>query len=320
MLNVYFTVDVEIWCDGWLEIDAQFPSAFEKYIYGTTAKGEFGLPFQLNLLKQHGLAGVFFIEPLFSTRFGPEPLAEIVGLVRDNGQEVQLHLHTEWVDESRTPLLKHVGKKRQHLRHFTLEEQEQLIAIGATLLKQAGAGGINAFRAGSFGFNRATLCALAANGIPFDSSYNATQFGPDSGVMPGVMVVEPIECERIYEYPITVFKDGVGSLRPAQLTACSFKEIEALLWTALESERSAFVILSHSFELLNRAQARPDDVVVKRFQKLCSFLDRNRDSFCVRGFSGLEPQPAEQQPAPLAAPFWSSATRMMEQAYRWKYE
>lgn len=319
MLDVFFTVDVEVWCDGWLNIDEKFPNAFRKYIYGPTSKGNFGLQYQLDVLKGHGLTGVFFVEPLFSTRFGGQPLAEIVGLIRESKQEVQLHLHTEWVDESKEPLLEGAHAKRQHLRYFSMEEQTILIAAGAELLKQVGASNITAFRAGNFGFNRDTLRALAANRIPFDSSYNACLFGSDSGVMPGVTVVDPIVCEGVYEYPMTVFKDGTGSLRHAQLMACSYKEIEGLLWQALETRRSSFVILSHSFELLNQAMDRPDDVVVKRFQRLCSFLDQNRDSFRVRGFQGLKPQVTQRQPAPLTSPIWRTGARMMEQAYRWKY-
>lgn len=319
MLDVFFTVDVEIWCDGWLDIDEKFPTAFRRYVYGPTAKGNFGLPYTLDLLKRHGLDGVFFVEPLFSTRFGGEALAEIVGLVRESDQEVQLHLHTEWVDESKAPLLEAASTKRQHLRYFSLEEQTILIAAGANLLKQAGAGDVTAFRAGSFAFNRDTLRALATTGIAFDSSYNASLFGPSSGVMPGIAVVEPIECDGVYEYPMTVFNDGTGSLRHAQLTACSYSEMEGLLWQSLEAGRSSFVILSHNFELLNQAKDRPDDVVVKRLEKLCAFLDQNRDCFRTRGFNGLKPQVTQRQPAPLASPIWRTGARMMEQAYRRRY-
>jgi len=316
MLDVFITVDVEVWCDGWHNIDEKFTDSFRRYIYGNTPRGDFGLPYQLKVLREHGLDGVFFVEPLFSTRFGEQPLAEIVGLVRENEQEVQLHLHTEWVDESRVPLLEDVHTKRQHLRYFTPDEQTILIAKGAELIRQAGASDINAFRAGSFAFNRDTLGALAANGIAFDSSYNASMFGLDSGVDPGVTVVEPIECDGVYEYPMTVFKDGTGSLRHAQLTACSHQEMEGLLWQALKKGRKSFVILSHGSELLNEAKNRPDEVVVKRFQKLCSFLDKNRHSFRVRGFQGLIPQPTRQQPTPLASPIWKTGVRMVEQAYR----
>jgi hypothetical protein len=320
MLDVFFTVDVEVWCDGWENLDERFPNAFRRYVYGPTTRGNYGLPYQVEVLNAHGLTGVFFVEPLFSTCFGPGPLAEIVGLLREGAQDVELHLHTEWVDEAREPLLPDSHDKRQHLRYFTLDEQLVLISLGARLIQQAGGGEVTAFRAGSFAFNRDTLRALSMSGIPFDSSYNASQFGADCGVMPGLTVVEPIECEGVHEYPMTVFDDGSGSLRHAQLTACSYGELESLLWKALETDRSAFVILSHNFELLNEAKNRPDEVVVKRFRKLCSFLDRNRDSFRVRPFHGLQARTAlQQQPTPLRSPIWRTGARILEQAYRRRY-
>lgn len=61
-----------------------------------------------------------------------------------------------------------------------------------------------------------------------------------------MLVVEPLEYQGVFEYPLTVFKDGIGSLRHVQLTACSYNEMERLLWQALERERSSFVILSHN--------------------------------------------------------------------------
>lgn len=319
MLDVFFTVDVEMWCDGWQNIDEKFPDAFRKYIDGATPQGDFGLPYTLKVLNDHGLRGVFFVEPLFSARFGAAPLEDIIGRVVESGHEAQLHLHTEWVDEARVPLLENVHGKRQHLRYFSLDEQTRLIGTGAKLLRQAGALDINAFRAGSFAFNRDTLGALAANGIAIDSSYNASQFGLDSGVLPGTAVVEPIECDGVVEYPMTVFDDGTRTLRHAQLTACSFGEMAGLLWQALERGRRSFVILSHGSELLNPAKTRPDAVVVKRFHQLCAFLEQNRDSFRACGFNGLQPQLVTQQPAPLVSPIWKTGARMVEQAYRRRY-
>lgn len=316
MVDVFFSVDVEVWCDGWLDIDKKFPAAFRKYIYGTALGAGYGLPYQLAVLNDHGLKGVFFVEPLFSTRFGIEPLSEIIGLIHEKNQEIQLHLHTEWVDEAKQPLLPAIGAKRQHLRYFSKEEQAALVEVGLKQLNRAGAPTITAFRAGSFAFNRDTLSALAKNGIKIDSSYNASYFGIDSGVMPGDPVVEPIECDGVFEYPMTVFHDGTRSLRHAQLTACTYQEMEGLLWQALEERRTSFVILSHSSELLNRAKNRPDNVVVRRFHKLCSFLERNRDCFHVRGFQGLQPRAVPQQPGPLSSPLWKTGGRLLEQAYR----
>lgn len=319
MIDVFLTVDVEVWCNGWDDIDTKFPSAFQRYIYGPTSRGDYGLPYQLHQLQEHGLTGVFFVEPLFSTRFGLEPLSEILGLVRERGHEIQLHLHTEWVNESKEPLLDSINGKKQFLHYFSLEEQTVLIRTGAELIESAGGPSVNAFRAGSFGFNTETLRALATNGIAFDSSYNASMFGLESGVSPEIPLVEPAQCEGIHEYPMTVFQGGPGPLRHAQVTACSYREMEGLLWQALESGRKAFVILSHNFEMLNSAMNRPDDIVVARFRKLCAFLDRHRDCFRVRGFRDLTPVSVLSQPAPLTSPVWKTGLRMLEQGMRQRF-
>jgi len=319
MLDVFLTVDVEVWCDGWNDLDTKFPNAFKRYIYGPTSRGNYGLPYQLRELQEHGLTGIFFVEPLFSTRFGLNSLTEILSLIREKDHEIQLHLHTEWVDEAKKPLLDNIAAKKQHLRYFSLEEQTVLIQAGAKLIELAGGKSVNAFRAGNFGFNRETLRALSLNHIAFDSSYNASISGLGSGISPGTLLVEPVKCEEVYEYPMTVFHSGTRSLRHAQITACSHQEMEGLLWQALELKRNAFVILSHNFELLNSAMNRPDDIVVDRFNKLCSFLDRHRDCFRVRGFHGLSPPPILSQPNPLTSPIWKTGLRMLEQGLRRKF-
>jgi hypothetical protein len=319
-LDVFLTVDVEIWCDGWNGIDAKFANAFNRYIYGPTELGQYGLPLQLQLLCDHGLTGVFFVEPLFAARFGLDALAEIVALVGNAGHEIQLHLHTEWVDEAREPLLPIDVRKRQFLTQFSLGEQTALIGVGRNLLMDAGARRPNAFRAGSFACNRDTLSALRANGIGIDCSYNATMFGPESGINCGAPLYDAAEVCGILEFPMTVFKAVGCGPRHVQLGACSFSEIEGLLWNALRAGQRSFVILSHSFELLNVAKNRVDPVVLKRFRKLCAFLERNADSFHVRGFEGAQGAGAARASGPLASPLWKVGLRNAEQLYRRWYQ
>src|SRR5262249_46163311 len=43
MIQILFTVDVEIWCESWTALDREFPDAFRRYIYGPTASGQYGL-------------------------------------------------------------------------------------------------------------------------------------------------------------------------------------------------------------------------------------------------------------------------------------
>ena len=319
MLDVFFTVDVEIWCDGWNDLDQKFPAAFNRYVYGATVGGNYGLPYQLKVLADHGLVATFFVEPLFSKRFGSQPLTEIVGLFEGSKQEIQLHLHTEWVDESLQPIFETQGPKRQYLFMFSLQEQVRLIALGTDLLMAAGAREINAFRAGSFGFNTDTLRALAKNQIRFDSSYNATLFGSQSGISPRQLVFQPMEWAGVFEYPMTVFNNRFGGMRHAQLGACSYAELESLLWQALENKLDSFVILSHNFELMNQSKTKADGVVVKRFNKLCDFLNKNRDSFQTRGFNSLQPRISSSHSNVLRSSVFQAGARFIEQAYRRTY-
>jgi hypothetical protein len=318
-MDVFFTVDVEVWCGGWHNLDARFPDAFRRYIYGKTSRGDFGLPHQLQVLSDHGLPGVFFVEPLFARRFGLAALQEIVGMLKAAKQEVQLHLHPEWVDEFRVPLFPGAGKKRPFMSDFTLSEQRILVAEGLRLLADAGEKHVGGFRAGNFGLNLETLQAVADNGLRMDSSYNASILGTESGVSPGLLANEPFTRHGVDEYPLTVFKDGLGRLRHAQLGACSFQELEAMLWTAVDEGRRAVVLLSHNFELLNRKMDRADDIVVKRMTRLCRFLSANSQYFKVRGVADLKPLAGGAQPSMMKVPRWTTGIRLVEQTRRLRY-
>ena len=129
-MNVYLTFDVEIWCDGWDNLDGRFASSFQRYVYGRSSKGDYALPKTLEILDRYGLKGVFFVEPLFAARFGVEHLATIVQLIRAGRHDIQLHLHPEWTDEIRPLPFPGASKKRQHMSYYSCEEQTALITLG----------------------------------------------------------------------------------------------------------------------------------------------------------------------------------------------
>lgn len=318
-VKVFFTVDVEVWCAGWNDLDTCFPSAFRRYIYGPTTRGQYGLPRILEQLNAYGLHGVFFTEPLFSARFGAGPLQEIVGLINEARQEIQLHLHTEWVSETSPPLVDGVAGRRQHLCHFASEQQVQLLGIGLDLLKGAGAPAINAFRAGSFGIDATTWKSLNSVGIAFDSSYNGMNM-PDSSLLTRFgSMHQPCRIDGVWEYPLSLFIGASGRVRHAQLGACSFRELEWLLWHAAEQQWESVVILAHNFELLNQAKTSVDPIVDARFTRLCRFLERNSDAFETAGFRDLAPRTAEHAPKlPRSTP-QLTAGRWLEQGWRRVY-
>ena len=313
MLNVFLTFDVEVWCRNWDNIDDDFPDAFSRYVYGRSPKGDFALPMILRLLSEHGLHGTFFVEPLFACRVGREYLAEIVTLIRDAGQDVQLHLHPEWTDEARPRFLATATKKRQHLFQYSLAEQIELIAKGKAMLMEAGAEGICAFRAGSYACNRATLQALRENGIRYDSSSNPSRSWSGADFNAQERGQRVMTIEEIIEFPITVFKDRPVHLRQVQVGSTSLNEFMHLIRQAHEQKRTAFVIVSHNFEMLVPDSKRPNSIVVRRFVGLCRFLANNSRSYPTSIFPESSAVIDRSEPSLLTSSLWRTAMRTLEQ-------
>ena len=315
-LNVYLTVDTEIWCDGWNDIDAKFPAAFKKYIYGKTKYGDYGLPFQLQLLKEHDLKAVFFVEPLFATRFGMNALREIIGLINEYGQSIELHLHTEWIDESKQPIFPDIKEKREHIKDFNYAQQCDLIALGKDLLHQNGCEPINAFRAGSFGANDDTLKAVEQNNISIDSSYNFCM--QDCEILVFKDIQQSVQHEGIIEAPMTTFIDGLQRRRHVQLTACSYAELKSSLQQALRQKRNSYVFLSHSAELLKPGinTSKYDRIAVQRFEKFCRYLADHRHIYKTCSFAGLQLGPGEDK-TPVQVGRLPTLQRFYEQSLRY---
>ena len=283
-MRVHLSFDVEVWCNDWTRLDEVFPVQLERYIYARTKHGEYALPATLDILRRHGLTGVFFVEPLFSARFGAVHLEVVVGLIRAGNHEVQLHIHPEWVDEIEPPMIANNMVKRQHLCFYDLDEQTAIIGYGKNLLQRAGSGPITAFRAGSYAANRNSFEALRRNDIFVDSSMNVCFDISGADMQDEISRIEPFQMSGVYSYPVSVFRDGFGRLRPAQIGACSFEELRDAMTRARDLGWSDFVIVSHNFELLQPGTSEPDMTVVRRFDKLCAYLASHSRDFEVCGY------------------------------------
>ena len=316
-MRVHITFDVEVWCGSWSNLDQNFPAAFERYCYGHSAAGNYALPKTLEIMNANGLRGVFFVEPLFSARFGKRWLETIVKLIQGAGQDVQLHLHPEWTDEISPPMIDNVAVKRPYLASYTEAEQTALIAAGRRLLEAAKGSAVTVFRAGSFAANRDTYRALAANGLYQDSSLNA-YYDYSAGTLEDMhRFSSRRKVGAVQVYPVTVFRDGFGRQRAAQLNGCSFGELRDALLCAHRAGVSHFVIVSHNFEMLKPGTSDPDRYVVKRFEKLCSYLSAERERFEVGVFESgpMVAEAAAVEPRPTTGP-WVTAQRFVEQALR----
>ena len=289
-MQILLTFDVEVWCNG----SGAFPESFRRYVYGASRLGEYALPKILDILRRHRLHGVFFVEPVFAARFGIEYLRRIVTLIRSAGQEIQLHLHSEWADDTMPLPLDGRIAKRQYLHHYNVEEQTALIALGIRLLQEAGAPRPSAFRAGNFGANRDTFRALERNGIRYDSSIDAAV--PDSvpDLRHGVNVYAVSEIANVVACPMSVFQDGSGRLRHAQVGACSSGELLQAIRAASALGWRQFVILSHNFEMLKLGSTAPDWIVYRRFTRVCDYLGQHAADLPTVGFDAVHVDAADR--------------------------
>jgi len=320
MLNVLITIDTEVYP---LLPDSRRDNLardIDRDIYGRTPEGEFGLTYQVETLARHGLKAVFFVEALFATSVGLEPLERMVRTIRSGGHEIQLHVHPEWLGW--TPDSPIEARSRHLMSQFSMEEQAELIAWGLRNLAAAGSPEVQAFRAGDFAANGACLEAARGNGIRFDSSCNATS--PLSfPAWKGRAATQPVDAWGMVEVPVSYWDAAPLGLRHAQLTTASWGELKCALSQALHRRWPTFVIVSHSFELLKARRRRPsrpapDRVVKSRFESLCRFLAERRDAFRTVGFEELQQTLSTDNDgrAMLALPPWRTAQRLFEQAYR----
>lgn len=291
--NVFITIDTEVstpLSENWRT--TALSEEIERDIYGRTDTGELGIVHQMDVMNSYGIKATFFVEALFACEVGIQPLQRVLDAIRQYGHDAQLHIHTEWLPRLSKPLLD--SKYGQHIRNFSVEDQAKLIGRGKSIFQACGME-VKAFRAGNYGANFDTLRALRENGIYFDTSYNFVRLEAACGMSMPEPLLQPQNFEGVFELPVSFFRDGLRHYRPLQICACSQTEIENTLLSAWQMGWYSVVIVSHSFELLNRpAQAgeRPTASRIRdrRFERICRFLAQQKEKFRTLTFSELMPE------------------------------
>lgn len=321
VLDVLYTVDTEFWPRRPYVHPSDWKPDYERDILGRTPRGDFGIDYQLQMLDEHGLRGVFLVEALCGYAVGAEAVREVICRIGQHGHDVQLHLHPEWLKWMPASILP--GRTGHHMRDFSLDEQVLLIDKGIAMLQSCGAGRLCAFRAGGFGANLDTLHAVARCGLRYDTSYNEPHRRSACDVRVPKPLLQPQRINGVVEVPVTFLRVFGNRHRHLQLGSCSSGEIEQTLLTAWRNRWSAAVIVSHSFELIrdrNGAAAcgRVDPVVLRRFQRLCRFLAKHRDKFRTATFHDAPGWDAAlpDDPQPPRARTVDTFRRVLEQAWR----
>jgi hypothetical protein len=301
-----------------LTVDTEF--AWRHHVAGHDAGGLYarsiepagvGIGYQLDVLARHGLKACFFIDPMPALVFGLDPVARMIETVLAAGQEVQLHLHPNWSNARRDDGGR--AHARFALADYGLDEQHALIVGATALLTAAGAPAPVAFRAGSYAANDDTLAALHDLGFAYDSSHNGAARRVSAIGLPDRQIAPA--RRGLVEVPVTVIEDAPGSLRPFQICALSAGETYDALEHAATAHHAAVTIVSHSFELANRAGTRANAVHVRRFDQLCETLAEMRAVLPTVHFADRPPLRLGQDDVPLAPDPLRTRWRQAEQLW-----
>lgn len=275
--RVLITIDTELtWRPGpdWADWETAYERSYE-------AAGV-GVKYQLRVLAQYALKACFFVDPMPACVYGIDPIKRMIEPILEAGQEVQLHLHPLWVGAKDGQT-----RSERQLARYDSTAQRDLIARARDLLVEAGAPEPIAFRAGNYSANDDTLRALAALGFRYDSSHNGHQHPWPSAIGLPRDQITPLVHEGVVEVPVTLISEGRGS-RHLQICAVSLGEIKAAIEHAGGLGLPVVNIVTHSFELANRAGTAPNKVHVKRFEDLCAFLSKDRKRFPTAFFTELD--------------------------------
>ncbi len=285
---------------------------FASAIIGTTPSGPRGIHYQMDQFDAHGIKAVFFVDSMPALVWGTEAIADIVAPIAARGHDVQLHLHTEWLElaGSANPLGTATGG---NLRDFGFEQQCTLIDYAQRVLIAAGAPTPVAFRAGNYGANDDTLRALAALGISYDTSHCPGIAASECHISLGA---EDRQVQRYcgtIEVPIGCIAAGGGALRHYQLTALTDAELLAALRHAVRGGQQQVTLVSHSFELLSRDRLRSNKVLQRRFERFCAGLAAV-PGLATATYAQRPPQIEGAAPAPLPHSPLRTLRRLAEQA------
>ena len=270
-MNVYLTIDTELTSGMYRAQGAgKIREIFNKSILGKTGEEDVGIGYQMDVLDRHGLKAVFFVDPMPALLFGVSLIREIVQPIVERGHDVQLHVHSEWLQYAQTSPLD--GRLGNNIKNFSLEDQSILIRYARDVLMEAGAPAPVAFRAGNYGANDDTLRALALNHIQYDSSFCPGIAKSACDIELSRAVDAPLEHCGVVEVPIGAIDGPRGIKRHAQIPALSTWEMLSAITHSQKNGRTSFTIVSHSFELMSRDRARVNRIVRHRFEKLCATL------------------------------------------------
>jgi len=211
-----------------------------------------GLMHIVDMLKERGFAGTFFLNVYEYKAWGASNLRNIALKLQAAGQDVGLHTHPQWAYDPARP----------DMYSYSAGDQNRIIADGVRLLKAWTGLPVVAHRAGDYSANKDTVEALTRNGIVLDSSLfrGHPHSKLDALALPSNL---PSKIGQVVEVPVTVYKryehpSLFGSLAPPFIaigkvdvnSIQSEAEARAAVDALIDADLPIIVVFLHSFSLI----------------------------------------------------------------------
>ena len=251
------------------------PNKLSDRIYGYIDGEYWGIPKIMELCKKYNAGATFFVDVYEYKHYGAEAFKKIVGQIKENGFDVQLHAHPRW----------YYGNEKDKMWQYSLEQQVEVIKEGKQLLYDWT--GINpvAFRAGGYAADENTLKALEANSIPIDSSMAYGMPLNKLGLLvPSLSINKPTEVGKVKEMPVTVFEElSFGKykrMRLFDIEADTLRELKYVVEQAKDHHLPILVLMihSHSFVKWNADRTRHwgDPEELRRFEEFLQYVSSDK--------------------------------------------
>ncbi len=325
--QVCITIDTEFSIAGAFADASRQPVA-EPMVWCEVDGQSQGLGFMLECFRRARIQATFFVEALHRHYFAADPMRPAVRRIQDEGHEIQLHIHPCWSVFQYHDWQARVRANPRQDDFFGRSEDDSLglLKQGIDIFKDWGVDAPQVFRSGSLQHDDTLYRALSRSGIPYSSNVGLAIF--DSGDANYQMYAGRHARHGVVECPVLTFADwqvgGKRHMKTLTIAGTSFAETRTLLDQAQRAGVPLVVILTHPFEYvqshdLGRAPARRHSVNQRRLEKLCGYLDANRERFEATGLAAASAAGAPAQtldPATnpvLCGALWQSVARMATQ-------
>lgn len=295
--KVVLTVDTEFSIAGcFVDPINNKPVGLQAVLYEKDGRSH-GLGFILDILDKYNVKATFFVEALNANYFEHDLMGEVAHTIADRGQDVQLHLHPCWQYFKNSSWQEQLmlNPPNDNICRRNYQEIESILLEGLDIFSQWGLDRPSAIRTGSLCVNRDVYKAMNKAGIKFSSNIGTGIFKPSETELE--LYSGCHEIESCFEIPVLTYCDmnlfSKKHLKLLTITGSSWREIEFLLLAAAQRKLDYVVILTHPSEFVKNqnnqyTQFNANKINKKRFDKLCRFLQHNKERFSISTFSELQ--------------------------------